>query len=168
MQYFVEIGGREHRVEVSRRPDGRWGVRVGEREFAVDEVSFGPRAATLQIDGRVLDLTVEGSPPSLGVIASGTRTYVKVESERHRMAARAQGGAASSGAREVRSPMPGRVVKILVETGEEVAQGQALIVVEAMKMENDVRAKRAGKIGKVHVAAGATVEGNGLLLSFED
>ena len=167
MQYFVELAGREHKVEVARRPDGLWSVRVGERELVVSEVSFGPRACMLNVDGRVLDMTLEGSAPQLGVVASGLRSYVKVESERQRMAARASGPAGGAKQREVRSPMPGRIVKVLVSPGDEVAAGQALVVVEAMKMENDVRAKSDGRVARVHVSAGATVEGNAVLVSFE-
>jgi biotin carboxyl carrier protein len=61
--------------------------------------------------------------------------------------------------------MPGRVVKVLVSKGDEVAVGQSLLVVEAMKMENEIRAKVAGTVADVHVAAGATVEGNAKLIT---
>jgi biotin carboxyl carrier protein len=168
MRYFVEVGGREHEVDVAQRPDGTVRVAVGGRAVEVDVVGFTSRELSVRVDGRVADVTLEGSAPQLGVVASGLRTYVKVESERMRAAARAT-GASGGGARDrdVRSPMPGRVVKHLVAVGDTVAAGQPVAIVEAMKMENEVRARHGGVVARVHHAAGATVEGNAVLVSFE-
>lgn len=96
----------------------------------------------------------------------GLRTYVKVESERQRAGAHARAGSGKR-ERELRAPMPGRVVKIFVTEGETVAPGQAVAIVEAMKMENEVRSLKGGVVAKVHSAAGATVEANAILVSFE-
>ena len=123
------------------------------------------RELLVRVGERVMDLTVEGAPPALGVVASGHRSYIKVESERHRTALKGA-GAAGGRERDVRSPMPGRVVKVLVQAGDEVSAGQAVAIVEAMKMENEVRAKKGGTVAKVHQAAGATVEANAVLVSF--
>ena len=64
------------------------------------------------------------------------------------------------------APMPGRVLKVLVAEGDAVEAGQALVIVEAMKMENEVKARAAAVVDKVLVQAGATVEGNAVLLRF--
>jgi biotin carboxyl carrier protein len=101
----------------------------------------------------------------VGAVASGHRSYVRVESERMRAAAQAKKSTSSGGDKIVKSPMPGRVVKVLVAKGDSVAAGQGLFVLEAMKMENEVRARVAGTVAEVHVAAGATVEGNAKLLT---
>jgi biotin carboxyl carrier protein len=82
-----------------------------------------------------------------------------------RSAEQAKKGRGAEGGGVVKSPMPGRVVKVLVQKGDQVTVGQPLLVVEAMKMENEVRAKAAGTVLDVHVAAGATVEGNAKLLT---
>jgi biotin carboxyl carrier protein len=73
-------------------------------------------------------------------------------------------GAAGPAALALRAPMPGMVVRVLVEPGAAVAQGQGLIVVEAMKMENELKAPGAGTVAKVHVVAGARVEKGDLLV----
>ena len=70
-----------------------------------------------------------------------------------------------AGERVVKSPMPGRVVKVLVAKGDAVEVGQGLVVLEAMKMENEVRAKAAGTVAEVHVTPGAAVEGNAKLVT---
>jgi biotin carboxyl carrier protein len=90
-----------------------------------------------------------------------------VESERMRAAERAKRGSPSGGEKLTKSPMPGRVVKVLVAKGDVVVAGQGLVVLEAMKMENEVRTRTAGKVAEVHVAAGATVEGNAKLVTLE-
>lgn len=167
MKYFVEVAGREHEVMIRPQPDGTLAIDVGGRAVIVESVAFGPRELTVRVGERVVDLTVEGSPPQLGIVASGHRTYVKVESERMRAANRAAGHGGGAKEREVRSPMPGRVVKVLVSAGDTVGPGQSVVIVEAMKMENEVRAKKGGVVGRIHVAAGATVEGNAVLVSFE-
>lgn len=166
MRYFVEVGGREREVVVERRPDGTLKVEVDGRAVEVDAVALGARELTLRVDGRVMDLTAEGTAPLLGVVGSGRRTYVRVESERMRAASRAAGPGGGAKEREVRSPMPGRVVKVLVKEGDEVAPGQAVVVVEAMKMENEVRAKKGGVVARVHQQPGAAVEANAVLVSF--
>ena len=165
MRYYVQISGREHEVEVSQKPDGTVSATLSGRPVNVDVVAFSARELSVRVGGRVVDLTLEGNAPQLGVIASGHRTYVHVESERMRTAGRAN-RAQSAGARDVKAPMPGRVVKVLVAAGDAVTAGQPGAIVEAMKMENEVRAKGPGTVAKVHVAAGATVEANATLVSF--
>jgi biotin carboxyl carrier protein len=113
----------------------------------------------------MVDLTTEGQPPELGAIASGHRSYVRVESERQRAAAAAKKGGPTSSDKHVKSPMPGRVIRMLVVAKDEVAAGQTLCVIEAMKMENEVKAKVACIVSEVHVVEGATVEANGKLIT---
>ena len=139
---------------------------VGGRPVELDVVAFSERELSVRVGARVLDMTIEGSAPQLGVVASGTRTYVSVESERMRVAARAKGPEGAAKSRDVRAPMPGRVLKVFVAEGESVAAGQPVVIVEAMKMENEVKAKGVGVVAKVHAVVGATVEANALLVSF--
>jgi biotin carboxyl carrier protein len=167
MRYHVtlEPGGTPIAVDVRDLPSGALEIRVDGRPVDADVVVLGSQLS-VRIDGKVVDLTTEGSPPDLGVIASGQRTYVRVESERQRAADAAKRGSRASSEKQVMSPMPGRIVKVLVQKGDVVTSGQPLIVMEAMKMENEVRAKTAGTIAEVHVAPGAAVEANAKLVSF--
>jgi biotin carboxyl carrier protein len=153
-------------VDLEQLPSGELSVQVNGKRVSVDVVDLGG-TLSLRVDGRVIDLTTEGTPPELGAVFSGHRSYVRVESERQRAAALARKGSGASGESVVKSPMPGRIVKIMVAVGDEVAVGAPLLVVEAMKMENEVRAKSAGKVAELFVSLGATVEGNAKLLRFE-
>ena len=168
VKYFVSSrdGKPPSVVEVRELPSGALEVTLDAKPVDVDVLWLG-KTLSIRIDGRVIDLTTEGAPPEIGVIASGHRSYVKVESERQRAAAAANKGTHGASDKVVKSPMPGRVIKVLVAVGDVVAIGDSLVVVEAMKMENEVRDKRAGKIATVSAKVGATVEGNAALVSFE-
>jgi biotin carboxyl carrier protein len=164
MRYFVKLpSGREIPVDVTHLPTGRIQVTVEGRPLDVD--AFGQGASThLSLDGRGVDLWIEGAPPDVGVVASGRRFYARVESERMRDLGAATKSRGAQGAGMVTSPMPGRVLKVLVKEGDEVLAGTPLVVVEAMKMENELSADRDGTVKRVFVAPGATVESGARLL----
>ena len=169
MRYYVTLDpapdAKPVEVDVTQLPSGALAVKIDGRPAEVDVVHLGD-TISVRVDARVVDLTVEGSPPDIGVVASGHRSYVRVVSERQRAADAAKKAAGSGGDNVLKSPMPGRVVKVLVKEGDEVAAGQPLVVVEAMKMENELRAKSAGRVLTVHVTAGTAVEGSAKLVTF--
>jgi biotin carboxyl carrier protein len=179
MRYFVNLeapasegrdapGAEPIVVDLTELPSGALDVSVGGKRVAVDVVSLGvggARTLSVRVAGRMVDLTTEGTPPELGAVASGHRSYVRVESERQRAAAAAKKGGGGSSDKVVKSPMPGRVIRLLVAANAEVTPGQTLCVIEAMKMENEVKAKAACTVAEVHVTEGATVEANGKLFT---
>ena len=169
MRYYVTLdptpGSEPILVDVTELPTGALDVSVGGRRVDVDVVSLGG-TLSVRIDGHIVDLTTEGTPPEIGAIASGHRSYVRVESDRMRAAEAAKKSKGGGADRVLKSPMPGRVVKVLVKVGDEVAAGQALLVVEAMKMENELKAKASATIAEIHVEAGAAVEANAKLVTF--
>ncbi|MFO0618122.1 MAG: biotin/lipoyl-containing protein [Polyangiaceae bacterium] len=172
MKYFVTLpSGIEHVVDILEDARGALTVSVdGEPADAAPLGATGAShvtrsgrgATTVQVDGHVVELWLEGSAPDVGVIANGSRFFAKVESERMRIRAGDKGGRGGDGT--VKSPMPGRVVRVLVAEGDEVHAGQPVVVVEAMKMENELAATTAGKVAKILVAQGATVEGGAPLV----
>ena len=169
MRYYVTLdpspGAAPILVDVNELPTGALEVSVGGKPVDVDVVSIAG-TLSVRIDGQIVDLTTEGTPPEIGAVASGHRSYVRVESERQRAADAAKKSKGGGSDRVIKSPMPGRVVKVLVKPGDAVAAGQPVLVIEAMKMENELKAKGAGTVAEVHVAAGATVEANAKLLTF--
>ncbi|HVH43138.1 MAG TPA: biotin/lipoyl-containing protein [Labilithrix sp.] len=154
-------------VDVTELPTGQLEVSLDGKVVPVDVVWLDG-TASIRVGGRVVDLTVEGQLPEIGAIASGHRSYVRVESERQRAAAAAQKGASSGSDKLIKAPMPGRVVRVLVAAGADVEAGTTLCVIEAMKMENEVKAKSACKIVDIHVTEGATVEGSAKLFTLSD
>ena len=171
MKYYVTLdpapGAQPILVDVSELPTGELEVLLDGKRVDVDVVAVGGQggALSIRVGGRVVDLTTEGTPPEVGAVASGHRSYVRVESERQRAAAAAKKGGGGGSEKTVKSPMPGRVIRLLVAKDAEVAAGQTLCVIEAMKMENEVKAKADCKVADVHVTEGATVEGNAKLFT---
>jgi len=133
------------------------------------------------LDGKAIPVTIGGRTLEADVVRAGAHYSILVDGHvvdpvRARLkpavvSERAGAGAGRGGAgrveKVVKSPMPGRIVKINVSPGDVVEVGSPLLVVEAMKMENEVRAKAPGTVGQVHVAVGQAVEANSKLVSFQ-
>ncbi|MDB4995001.1 MAG: Pyruvate carboxyl transferase [Myxococcaceae bacterium] len=151
-------------VDVTELPNGELDVLVGGKRVDVDVTQVADQLS-MRIDGRIIGLTTEGAPPDLGIIASGHRSYVRVVSDRQRAAEAAKKGKTST-EKTLKSPMPGRVVKLLVAVGDAVVVGQPILVVEAMKMENELKSKIVGTVAELHVTAGTAVESNAKLVTF--
>ncbi len=166
MRYFVALGAREIPVDVTQLPSGAWNVRIDGKEVAVDAVRAGD-CISVRVEGRVIDLLLDGAPPDVKFVASGVRGQAAIETERTRASQSLRGGAASKGAEFVTAPMPGRIVRVMVTAGDSIESGASLIVIEAMKMENELHAMHAARVGAVLVKAGDTVEGGAKLISFE-
>jgi biotin carboxyl carrier protein len=171
VQFDLEIGGQVRRLQVDRR-DGRYQVTVDERVFEVDPRSIGRESLSLLVlEGcgpvRSVDATVSSRPGSAGFeVSVGGHTLTA--SLVSRFGARAGDGApAGAGPQQVVAPMPGKVARVLVSPGEVVEPRQGLVVIEAMKMENELRAARAGRVMTERVVQGQSVEAGALLVSVE-
>lgn len=162
MKYQVVIEGVEHEVVVQHVPGGGVVVTVDGAPWEGD-VHPVPGGVSLRKGDQVLDVLVGGTGDRMDLAAGPLRTSARVESLR---GGRKKRGAAASDASELRAPMPGRIVEVLVENGAQVEPGTPLVVIEAMKMENELRAERAGEIASVEVKPGQDVEANALLLRF--
>jgi pyruvate carboxylase subunit B len=165
VKYFVTIDGREIAVDV----DGDI-VRVGGRE---GHAHLSPLPGTplrhLLLDRESLALSMERRGPGewqLG-LPGGAQHEARVVDERTRhIESLTSGAQARSGPVQLRAPMPGLVVRVLAERGQLVEPGQGLIVLEAMKMENELRAVAAGTVAAVPVSAGQAVEKGQVLMEF--
>jgi biotin carboxyl carrier protein len=161
----VEAGGRTRIVELRRDQNGAVEVTVEGRRRVADVIRIG-QAWSLLLDGRSYELAiVERSPGELMVSVNGRQVPVSMPAARPAVRVRGRGGAAGrQGPQRVVAPLPGRVVKVLVKPGDAVTARQALVVVEAMKMENELRSPRDGTVAEVRAAEGTSVEANAVLV----
>ncbi|MDH4131136.1 MAG: acetyl-CoA carboxylase biotin carboxyl carrier protein subunit [Gemmatimonadota bacterium] len=162
MKYFVTVGGVE--VEVAIDPDG---IRVdGELVDAALEPLAGTPLQQLRMGERTLVFSMES--PERGEWAlgyRGERWEASVVDERTRHIRSLTGeGRQRVGAGEVKAPMPGLVLRVLVGSGEQVEAGAGLVVLEAMKMENQIKAPAPGVVEAVRVEAGQAVEKGQILV----
>jgi biotin carboxyl carrier protein len=164
MRYFVALGAREIAVDVTALSGGGFDVRVEGKPISVDVAPAGG-ALSLIIEGRVVDLVLDGSPPQINFASFGPSGGASIETERTRSSADARGGRAARASQEfVVAPMPGRIVRVLVSPGAQIEVGTPLIVIEAMKMENELRAGHAGTVAEIVVRPGDAVEGGAKLI----
>jgi biotin carboxyl carrier protein len=171
MKLSAQVGAKERDVVVTPVAGNEGVVRVvvdGE-ERLIDARRVGPRTWSLILDGRVVTADVEtGKDGDLNVEIGGVVVPVKIIDARKKLLAAAQLSRPQvHGPTPVTAPMPGKVVKLLAAAGAAVTAGQGLVVVEAMKMENEIRAPRAGTVVAVHVKEGQAVEGQEPLVTLE-
>jgi biotin carboxyl carrier protein len=171
MQLQIEVNGRLRAVEVDQK-DGVYRVVIDGVERLVDAAP---------VDGSTFSLICLGdnrSSQEVGLSPTGLRGELAVHMPSGVASVRVLTGAASrfgrggavaqaAGTQQVLAPMPGKVVKVLVKAGDEVKARQGLVVVEAMKMENELRSPKDGRVSDVLVAEGASVEAGRLLVVVE-
>jgi biotin carboxyl carrier protein len=165
MIYDATVDGRTVRAEV--RPgdgEGRYTVRLDGRPIEVDVREAGPHTLSMIVAGRAHEVVTERREGGYRVALRGQVLEVSlVEAARGAAAPRPAAG----GPARVQAPMPGKLVRVLVRAGEDVGAGQGLVVMEAMKMENEIRAPRAGRVKEAPVREGQAVETGALLVLLE-
>jgi acetyl/propionyl-CoA carboxylase alpha subunit len=160
---WLEIGGKKRRVELPSDVDG--GVvecRVDGQGVRADVRLLEPGVMSLLVDGRQYRCVFDGD----GVVIGGRKYGFEVDDPRS-LQGRRGAGAGAEGPRLVKAPMPGRVVRVLVEAGDEVTAGQGVVVIEAMKMQNELKSPKGGRVVRIGVAVGDTVGSGEVLLVVE-
>ena len=171
MTVWIEIGGKQRKVELrpadrgaasSEALNGELECIVDGSTLLVDVQSIRPGVLSLLVGGRQYRCVLDGA----SVLVDGQRSAFEVADPRS-LQTRSGGGADQQGARSVKAPMPGRVVRMLVKVGDVVDAQQGLVVIEAMKMQNELKAPKAGKVVRVAVIEGDAVQAGGLLVVVE-
>ncbi len=165
MKYITTIDSKEFLVEI-----------IDDRHISIDgkivEVDFESikeqPVFSLIVDGKSYESYVYRGEEDLEVLVKGRLYHANVEDERERRLRAASGGAvAQSGPFHLKAPMPGLVVAVSVTEGQEVKTGDVLLILESMKMQNELKSPRDGVVGRIHVAAGDSVEQRQKMLSVE-
>lgn len=158
MDLIVRHGEREERVRVRRNGTG-WEVTIGERNYQVDAATARAGLRSLRIDGSHHEVAIRHVRDAYWVSTPVAAGAVSVTDPLTHLAARSHGGKGGRRNEKVTAYMPGRVVAVLAQEGEAVTAGQGIVVLEAMKMQNEIRAEHDGTLVKVHVQPGQAVEG---------
>jgi len=161
----IRIGGRQHRVDLRREGD-RYSGRVGERSVEAEVLDRGPSSLLVRLGDKTFDVTFDLDGTRL-LLDLGSRQVAVEILDPLRPSADGMGEEEGTGRREVRAAMPGKVVTVKVKVGEGVVRGQGLMILEAMKMENEVPSPRSGRVVALGVSPGQTVETGALLAAVE-
>jgi biotin carboxyl carrier protein len=164
MRYFVQLAGKEHRVEVVDTADGKV-VRDEQGSRAVS-LTGSDASYRILIQGRVIDLSLSEHGKNLEVVGLGTTQQVSIVSERDRPAV-ATATSTPTTRRAITAQMPGKVLHVRVQADQQVHSGQGLLVMEAMKMENEIYADSDLRVVTVCVQTGDAVEMGAELLVVE-
>jgi biotin carboxyl carrier protein len=164
---ILEISWKDGRVQVDVPSDGRSGpIRIDGSEVSCSCVRLPGGAYSLILDGRVYDLAAEVDSDACTVSSSSSRYTVRLLDPR-RLTNRTQPGGGQAGFQRIRADMPGKVIRVLVRPGDKVEFDQPLLVLEAMKMQNEIRAPKDGTVRELGVGEGTTVNTGELLVSLE-
>lgn len=160
MRYSFQLGSRLHHVTLEEHAAGP--------RFVVDGTAYDPQVEVrgkghyrVTVGGRTFEFQVRN-----GTVMEGPRP-LDLEVRRARPELVRKGGAGRRSDGRVKPPMPGKIVEVKVREGQEVAEGEVICVLEAMKMQNDLKSPIAGRVAKVHVADGTNVEATTVLVEIE-
>jgi biotin carboxyl carrier protein len=163
MKYITTVEGKEYQVEVL---DGKH-ASVNGRVHNIDFESIsGQPVFSMLMDGKSFESYVYPGEQEWQVLLLGRMYQVKVEDEREKRLRTTAGGSVAEGVEfHLKAPMPGLIISVNVNDGDEVKKGQVLLILESMKMQNELKAPRDGKVNRVRIKPGESVEQKQTLLS---
>lgn len=164
MTLWLEVEGRQRRIELPTQLPSEDVIPcvLDGKPIEVNVRVIDPGMLSLVIDGRQYRCVLDGD----AVLVAGRRIEFSVNDPRS-LRGRRNSNEGAAGARPVKAPMPGRVVRLLVQEGDEVTEQQGVIVIEAMKMQNELKSPKAGRVIKVAVSSEATVNAGEVLIVVE-
>jgi biotin carboxyl carrier protein len=167
MAFIAKLGDQSYTVDIEETGKSVYRVSVDGNEFLVDGKKTGRTNYSLIVDNRSFEIEVDNSGDEYRVLVDGRNYHIHLVDERRVRIGSAQSDIELKGRQNVSVPMPGKIVAVLVGEGDAVEKGQGLVIVEAMKMENEVRSPIAGAVKEIRVKPGDTVEGGAVLLVVE-
>lgn len=164
MTYDIAIDGKNYRLDLNRQESG-WSCRLDGREVEVDAVLARPDVLSLRIGNQAYEVKCERVGGDLHLWVGSVRFAAEVRDPRSlRGRVRAVD---DQGPKKLTAPMPGKIVRVLVSQGDEVETGAGVLVVEAMKMQNEIKSPKKGTIQKILVSEGAAVNAGDVLAIVE-
>jgi biotin carboxyl carrier protein len=157
MRYDIGLGGRIYRLELPKK-DAGWECRLDGRDVLVQAVQASADTLSLLIDGKSFEVKHEGTE----IFIRGTRYEVSAADPRSWLG-RSRAAQDEAGPQKLIASMPGKVVRVLAHEGDSVTSGQGIVVVEAMKMQNEIRSPRAGVLKKLLAHEGMKVSAGEVL-----
>jgi biotin carboxyl carrier protein len=165
MKYIATLADQTFEIEINAEDQ----ITVNGEQLSIDFRSVsGQPVYSLIVNGQSHEAYVQATEAGLEVLLQGQLHVVEVEDERQRKLRESSGGPVlHSGEFNLRAPMPGLIVAVPVVEGQTVTRGQDLVILESMKMQNELKAPRDGTVGRVRVGTGDRVEHNQVLVSLD-
>ena len=165
MTYEVAIDGKQYHLELER-DRGRWVCRLNGREIQMDAVLARPDVVSVLINGKAYEIKRERTATDMHLWVGSAR-YEAVLRDPRSLRSRKGGAADEKGPKKLLAPMPGKIVRVLIAEKGEVEAGQGILVVEAMKMQNELKSPKKGIVQKLAVRDGDNVNAGDVLAVVE-
>jgi biotin carboxyl carrier protein len=160
--YDITVGGKTHRLEL-KRVENAWHCLLDGREFSVDAEQVDPQTLSILFGGQSYEVR---RGPEDTLFLRGKRYEVSVDDPRSWRGKR-RAGAGTKGPQKLAASMPGRIVRVLAAEGEKISAGQGIAVVEAMKMQNEIKSPKEGTLKKLLAKPGMNVNAGEVLAIVE-
>jgi biotin carboxyl carrier protein len=160
MRFEVQLtgtSGKKLRTVELERDRGRWKITLDGEPVDADPVELDSNTLSLLLDGQSYEIRVSPSVDGALKLQTGLQEFTAEVADPRAWRGRRHGAVEAEGRQEVVAPMPGKVIRVLVEVGDKVEAGQGLLVVEAMKMQNEIRSPKGGTVERLHVKEGQPV-----------
>jgi biotin carboxyl carrier protein len=166
MKFEIQLTGQSGKmrrsVELDREAD-RWKISLDGQPIDADAVEIGPNTLSLILDGQSYEVRITHSADGVLKLQTGLQEFSAQVVDPRAWRGRRHGALEVEGRQQVTAPMPGKVIRILVQAGDRVEAGQGLLVVEAMKMQNEIRSPKGGTIERLQVKEGQAVNAGEVL-----
>jgi biotin carboxyl carrier protein len=166
VKYEVLLAGKTTVVELVRQ-DGAWKITLDGNPLDADAAEVAPNTFSVLLNGESHQIRIAPRPDGTLTLHTGLAEYHAEVTDPRIWRGRRHGALEAEGRQHIVAPMPGKVIRLLVKQGEVVKAGQGLLVVEAMKMQNEIRSPKSGKIEKLFAIEGQAVNAGEVLLSVE-
>ena len=166
MKFEVQItsrSGKKTRVVELERDGAAWRVVLDGRPVAADVAEIAPHTLSVLLDGYSFEICVTPSPDGKLKLQAGAQEFIAEVIDPRAWSGRRHGSVEAEGRQQIVAPMPGKIVRVLVKSGDAVEAGQGLLVVEAMKMQNEIRSPKSGVVERLLVQEGQAVNAGEIL-----
>jgi biotin carboxyl carrier protein len=159
----VSAGGEETRIVELERDAGGWRVSLDGRPANVDAVEIAPHTFSILLDGQNFEFSVVQSADGKLKLQTGAQEFTCEAIDSRTWRGHRHGQVEAEGRQQVLAPMPGKVLRLLVKAGDHVEPGQGLFVIEAMKMQNEIRSPKSGTVERILITDGQRVNAGEIL-----
>ena len=166
MKFEIHISGKIRLVELMRE-ESRWRISLDGILLDADAVEVAPNTYSILLSGESHEIRVAPLPDGHIKLHTGLAEYIASVADPRAWRGRRHGALEAEGRQQIAAPMPGKVIRLLVREGDSVEAGQGLLVVEAMKMQNEIRSPKSGRVARLLAAEGQAVNA-GEVLAFVD
>jgi biotin carboxyl carrier protein len=162
MKFEVTLNNTRHIVELEGQANA-WRISLDGKAVDADAVEIAPNIFSILLKGKSYEIRVTSNPSGALTLQTGRNEFTAEVTDPRAWRGRRHGALEAEGRQQILAPMPGKIIRVLVQAGEKVQAGQGVLVVEAMKMQNEIRSPKSGTVERLLVKEGQPVNAGEVL-----